>query len=167
MKRQPHLGAIPRTRGGHSEAQGDRSLQEDEMKRAFSIVALVLLILPLLVLLPIALGMAGFLSNAGTMERGAAKGVLTGLLTAFSLAVLPGFLGLIFLGVSVDGMEYRPKWLFWWMLVLGVLWLLYFPAGSMVGIALLLYTIANRKKFGDTHTEQKKTADPKGWQERI
>jgi len=81
-----------------------------------------------------------------------AKRVISGALNLHQLGALLGGLGIMILGFCVDGAEYRPKWLFWWMLILGMIWLFYFPAGTMVGLALLIYTLGNRKKFRATQT---------------
>jgi hypothetical protein len=117
------------------------------MKRVAAIVGLGFLVLPLFGVVWSALAFVMLGNQIHGMDEQAAKGTITGILMMFRAAVLPGFIGIMILGFCIDGAGFRPKWLFWWMAILGILWLFYFPVGTMVGLALVIYTFTNKRKF--------------------
>ncbi|RBP47540.1 hypothetical protein DES53_101337 [Roseimicrobium gellanilyticum] len=118
------------------------------MRRALAITGILFLVAPLLLVLWTVIQYFVLKSQIHHVEEQFARASIV--LMAFQLqgGVCTGFVGMILLGLCVDGQGYRPRWLLWWMISLGVLWLLYFPLGSTLGLALLIYTASKRKKFG-------------------
>jgi hypothetical protein len=64
-----------------------------------------------------------------------------------AIGLLFGLAGLICLLVSLFGFRYRSKGLFWWMIVIGCIWLLACPIGTVFGLLLLLFAILSRNEF--------------------
>ena len=61
-------------------------------------------------------------------------------------------LGLMFLLISVIGLNYRTNWLFWTLLTYSILLLFLIPIGTFLGLTGLIMLSLNRKKFGsDVH----------------
>ena len=106
-------------------------------------VALFLLITPL------ALGITAFLMSrwgGDAAQDPILKSIVLILLVAHRLGALAGCVGVILLGICVDGVEYRPAWLLWTMLCLGALWLFHFPEGTLLGIVLIAYTVLKLRR---------------------
>jgi len=111
-------------------------------KQILAFIGLFLLTVPWLV------SVAAMFGLNGIPQRGAAaRSVLTMLLNSYVLAGLSAMIGIMFLGFAVDGFEYRPRWLFWVLLTLGIAWLPILGAGTMLGLALILYALTNYRKF--------------------
>ena len=72
-------------------------------------------------------------------EVAAARNTLPSLLSGYVVAGLSAMFGILLLGVSIDGMGYRPAWLLRALAGLGVIWLPFYAAGTMVGVAIILY----------------------------
>ena len=111
-----------------------------KMKKALSIIALLFFILPASVKI------FRFLNT----DKADSVLSLWDLLRTYSLymsSLAPAACGFIGLGVIVDALEYKPKWLFKAMITLGIIWLLCYPVGSAIGLCLLVYALGKRKKF--------------------
>ena len=80
-------------------------------------------------------------------EVAAARNTLPSLLSGYVVAGLSAMFGILLLGVSIDGMGYRPAWLLRALAGLGVIWLPFYAAGTMVGVAIILYSLMNYRKF--------------------
>ncbi|MFZ2632993.1 MAG: hypothetical protein WA081_06065 [Desulfosalsimonadaceae bacterium] len=61
---------------------------------------------------------------------------------------LLGYVGFILVAICLDGMKYRPRWFFWALLTLSVLWVFCLPAGPLLGLPLLIYLLIKKKSFG-------------------
>ena len=66
------------------------------------------------------------------------------------VAIIPFFMSAIVL----DGLEIKHKWVFFNFLILGLIWLLCLPIGTVIGIALVVYLLWNIKKFGFFNNKQ-------------
>lgn len=55
--------------------------------------------------------------------------------------------GVAFIFVSLIKFRYRAEWLFWFLVIDGLISLILFPIGTFVGISFLVYGIANRAQF--------------------
>jgi hypothetical protein len=64
-----------------------------------------------------------------------------------------GLVGVAFIFVSLIKFRYRAEWLFWFLVIDGVVSLIVFPIGTVVGISFLVYGIANRAQFLAKTTE--------------
>ena len=119
------------------------------VSKLLAFIGLFLLIIPWLCSAGALLGLSNLIGGirSGDVGDAAAKSLLTMLLNSYALAGLSAMIGIMFLGFAVDGGEYRPRWLFWVLLMLGIVWLPLYAAGTMLGIALILYTLTNYRKF--------------------
>ena len=90
--------------------------------------------------------------QTNSIEPGIAKSKLTTILYQYLYAGLSAMIGLIALGFCVDGFQYRPKWMFWAIMILGLIWLPFYAAGTMLGIALILYASFNYPRFHKNET---------------
>jgi hypothetical protein len=64
-----------------------------------------------------------------------------------------GLVGVAFILVSLIKFRYRAEWLFWFLVIDGVVSLIVLPIGTVVGISFLVYGIANRAQFLAKTTE--------------
>jgi hypothetical protein len=64
-----------------------------------------------------------------------------------------GLVGVAFIFVSLIKFRYRAEWLFWFLVIDGVVSLIVLPIGTVVGISFLVYGIANRAQFLAKTTE--------------
>ncbi|MDC8831377.1 hypothetical protein [Alteromonas gilva] len=65
--------------------------------------------------------------------------------------ILGLFLSLVaicLLTLSVVGLNYRTRWLFWVLIIYSALLLFIFPVGTFVGLVVLVSLVLSRKKFG-------------------
>ncbi|HAV61666.1 MAG TPA: hypothetical protein DCY13_04785 [Verrucomicrobiales bacterium] len=93
------------------------------------------------------LALATHLFPGESMAVESARALTIALLLLYGVVVIPGFLGIMILGFCTDAAGYRPPWLYYVMIFLGLIWLVNFPSGTMVGLALLAYALLNRGKF--------------------
>src|SRR5687767_7526264 len=70
-----------------------------------------------------------------------AKGMVTDYLLAYDGAILIGFVGFLLAGFCLDALGMRPRWYLRSLCVIGILWLFYYPAGTMFGAGLLFYLL--------------------------
>jgi hypothetical protein len=121
-------------------------------KHVAAFVGLSLLIIPWLVSVAAVFQFGELATDvrSSSIEATAAKSTLLAILYKYVLGGLSAMLGILVLGFCVDGMEYRPKWLFWTLLALGLIWLPFYAAGTMLGIAVILYTSLNYRSFYPT-----------------
>jgi hypothetical protein len=66
---------------------------------------------------------------------------ISGHLVGYISAISIGFVGFILAGFCLDGFGMRPRWYLRSLWVIGVLWLFYFPAGTVFGACLLFYLL--------------------------
>ena len=109
------------------------------MKRAFAILGLGLLIVPLLQNL--------------TVERrlNAAKslGEFASTLMSISSGFTIAFVGVMILGILIDGGSgYRKPYILILMAIIGGLWIAFYPHGWFLGVPLILYSLLHRFGFG-------------------
>lgn len=73
-------------------------------------------------------------------------------MSSAALTTVIGFLlsivALTLLAVSVVGLNYRTKWLFWALTVYSTLLLFMVPVGTLFGSIVLVLLVLSRKKFG-------------------
>ena len=114
------------------------------MKKALCIFGTILLTLPLFQMLPASYKLYMF------EKQGQPEVDLWSIFkaaTAYSASLSSGGTGIIVMGFIVDGLQYRPKWLFISMIILGIIWSICYPYGVAIGGILLVYAIGKRKKF--------------------
>ncbi|MBK1880729.1 hypothetical protein [Pelagicoccus mobilis] len=113
------------------------------MKKSLAILGVILLTIPLLWLLS-AVGDALEMSRN---PESITKEKIIDLVYSYKGSGFMGMMAIMWLGFVVDGFGYRERWLWKTMLTFGFVWLFHIPTGTMVGLALFIYTIGNRKKF--------------------
>jgi hypothetical protein len=64
-----------------------------------------------------------------------------------AIGLVPALLGLIFLGIALFGKKYRAAWFFWFLIIYSCFLALYFPVGTIMGLALIIYLIWNKDEF--------------------
>ena len=64
-----------------------------------------------------------------------------------AIGLIIGCIGLLLILVTTFGRNHKPKWLYWFLLTASFFWLLLFPVGSVIGLALLIYLLSQRKTF--------------------
>jgi len=73
-------------------------------------------------------------------------------MSSAALSTVIGFflllVALILLTVSVVGLNYRTKWLFWTLIIYSTLLLFMVPVGTLLGIIVLIMLVINRREFG-------------------
>jgi flagellar motor component MotA len=65
--------------------------------------------------------------------------------TAIGLVV--GLVGLILMLIALFKFKYKEKWFFWFLIVISILMLPRVPAGTIIGMGLLIYLITHRNEF--------------------
>ena len=115
-------------------------------KRITTLVGISLLVVPWFCSVAFISGIFGLLEGT-QVDALAARNTFVSLLNGHVLSGLSAMMGIMALGFSIDGMGYRPKWLLWVIAGLGVVWLPFYAAGTMLGVALILYTIFNYRNF--------------------
>ena len=65
----------------------------------------------------------------------------------FGFGSFVGYIGYVVVGYNFDALPARPRWLYWVMLLIGILWLPHLGLGTCVGLALLVFTIRERDQF--------------------
>ena len=68
-------------------------------------------------------------------------------LIATVVGMLVALLGSILMLVAVFPMRYRSPWLFWLFVVLGTLYVLAFPLGTVIGVVFLVVALTKRQEF--------------------
>jgi hypothetical protein len=63
------------------------------------------------------------------------------------IGLLVGFIGLIFLIVSLTVSRYRAEWFFWFLMIYGLILCGAFPFGTVFGIFFLVYCLTKRREF--------------------
>ncbi len=73
-------------------------------------------------------------------------------MSSAALSTVLGFflflVSICLLAISVVGLSYRSKWLFWTLTIYSTVLLLVFPVGTLFGIMVLSALFLSRKKFG-------------------
>ena len=64
-----------------------------------------------------------------------------------AIGLIPALVGLIFLGIALFGKKYRAAWFFWFLIIYSCFLALYFPVGTIIGVALIIYLIWNKDEF--------------------
>ncbi len=108
-----------------------------KIRNCLAAASLVVLAAPLAIAVVSALGISAL--AASDLEQPAAKETLKSLLTAYFGAISIGFFGFFLAGICLDGRGMRNPWYLRSLWTLGVLWLFYFPVGSIFGACLLVY----------------------------
>lgn len=68
--------------------------------------------------------------------------------TAIGLSI--GLIGVILMLIAHFALEYSAPWLFWLLTVYSILLMYNFPAGTVLGLCLLIYLITRRNEFLNT-----------------
>lgn len=66
-------------------------------------------------------------------------------LIAINTGMLVALVGAMLILIAIYGKRYRAPWLFWLLIILGVVYLPALPLGSLIGLAFLIVAIATRK----------------------
>ena len=81
-----------------------------------------------------------------------AKDEMSYYIVAYAGAIIVGFVGFLLAGICLDGLEFRPRWYLRSLCLIGILWLFYFPAGTIFGAGLLFYLLIQcRSKQSNKH----------------
>lgn len=67
---------------------------------------------------------------------------------------VPALVGAILIAIALIGKKYRATWFFWFLLVYGILLVMNYPTGSLIGGALLVYLLWKRNEFFATNFQQ-------------
>jgi len=68
-------------------------------------------------------------------------------MVATTAGTIVGLIGVILIIISLFACRYRAAWFYWFLIIYGVISLLAFPIGTVVGIAFLVYSRTNRSQF--------------------
>jgi hypothetical protein len=68
-------------------------------------------------------------------------------LIATFVGMLIALIGAVLMLVAVFSCRYRSPWLFWLFIVLGLLYLLAFPLGTLIGVVFLVVALTKRLEF--------------------
>ena len=63
------------------------------------------------------------------------------------VGMLIALLGAVLMLVAVLSCRYRSPWLFWVFIVLGLLYLMAFPLGTLIGVVFLVVALTKRLEF--------------------
>ena len=119
-------------------------------ERFLAFAGLSLLIIPWLAAVASAFGLFSFLTDAhGIAQRDDTRQSLNFLMLTYVVGGLAALAGAITIAFCLDGFEYRPRWMFWVLLVVGLIWIPLWGGGTMIGLALLLYVGFNYRRFGE------------------
>jgi len=119
--------------------------QISRVKKFVAIIGLGLLTFPLL----------RHLSFELRLDSSDSPAEVVSTLLGVSSGLMVGFVGLMILGILVDGGSgYRKPALLIVMLVLGGLWIASYPSGWLLGVPLLVYPLLRRFGFGVRTTEK-------------
>ena len=118
------------------------------MKKLFCIFGVILFSFPLFQMIPSSIEMYRILNTENDADLNLWQAMKT--ITAYSASLSAAGTGIIVMGINVDVLEYKPKWLFTAMIILGLIWSLCYPYGVAIGGVLLVYAIGKRKKFKTT-----------------
>ncbi|MBI1929532.1 hypothetical protein HYR99_35460 [Candidatus Poribacteria bacterium] len=119
---------------------------ERERGRTIAIIGLLCLIFPsFVVLLGTILRMIIVFENwkSGGATRHGISLILPFAIVSFIVALI----GLVFICLALFGYKNRERWFFGSLTVLSILWLLYFPFGTLLGVGLLIFMLMKRKEF--------------------
>jgi len=61
----------------------------------------------------------------------------------FGLAII----GVLLLSIALIPLRYRAKWLFWFLIDIGILYLILFPLGTVIGVGMIAYACLHRPEF--------------------
>lgn len=123
---------------------------KNDSKRLFSILGIGVFAIPLILSLISTYNAYSvfFGSTAKKLESNQVESLITK--TFFGVIGWPllGVVCIIFIAIILDGLNYRRKWIFWILLMMGFLWLACIPAGSVfVGLPLLIYLLIKKNTF--------------------
>jgi hypothetical protein len=84
----------------------------------------------------------------GTNEPEISQEEMSSAALSYVIGLFLFLVALILLTVSIVGLNYRTKWLFWVLIIYSTLLLFMFPLGTLFGIIVLVLLIISRRKFG-------------------
>ena len=113
--------------------------------RTLSVLSLILLVAPL----PIAfIAIAKLLFPAEGINGGVnPAGVFSDCLIRYMSWLVVGMFGFITTGICIDGLRLRSLWFYRALFSVGLLWLLYIPIGSVLGVCLIVYLLLKRNEL--------------------
>lgn len=65
--------------------------------------------------------------------------------TAIGLSL--SLIGLVLICIALFASSYRAVWLFWFLFIYGCILLCIYPAGTVIGVLLLIYCLINKDEF--------------------
>ena len=118
------------------------------MKRAFSLLGLLLLLLPLL----------RHITFEERIAEADSAPKLVATLRGIGSGLTCGFFGLMILGFVCDGGRgFRSRSLFIAMTVLGSAWCYFYPSGWLLGVPLIVYSVGRRLGASSPSASTQKT----------
>jgi biopolymer transport protein ExbB/TolQ len=66
---------------------------------------------------------------------------------ATSIGMALAFVGFILILIALTGTKYRGRWFYRILWTISILWLLFFPIGTIVGIMTMLYLSRHSQEF--------------------
>ncbi len=99
-------------------------------------------------------------AHSGIGDPSQLSAIIGEVLIATFVGMLIALIGAIMLLVAVFSMRYRSPWLFCLLIVLGALYLLAFPLGTIIGVVFLVVALTKRQEFVPTLSNEVPTATP-------
>ena len=87
------------------------------------------------------------MDSDGSTHSEAMAGDIGFALITTAIGLVSALTGFILILIALFGSKYRAPWFFWFLTVWSVLWMFNFPAGTFLGIGLLIYLITHQKEF--------------------
>jgi len=118
--------------------------------KKLAITGAVLQLGPLFGLIGTVIGMLSAFQTMGADGVGdseALAGDISFALITTAIGLCIGLIGLVLMLIALFKSKYRALWFFWFLSVISILMLLRFPAGTIIGISLLIYLITHRNEF--------------------
>lgn len=87
------------------------------------------------------------IDSNGTVDKTVLNSSIGDVMVATTAGTIVGLIGVILIIISLFACRYRAAWFYWFLLIYGVIFLLAFPIGTIVGIVFIVYSRTNRSQF--------------------
>jgi len=94
----------------------------------------------------------GATSRAGGSDPAGLSEDIGTALSATLIGMGVALVGVVLMAVAVLGCGYAERWLFRSLVASGIVWMVFFPAGTILGAAILTVTLWQRKRFAPSDT---------------
>ena len=123
---------------------------EESHGRTLALTGAWLQFCPFIGMLSVFVGVGHLFNQHGSHQAVDINQVASGLMfvnLVFMAGLLLGLIGLIFIAISLIRYQYRAVWFFWFLIIYGVILLVKFPVGTVVGVLFLITSFILRDEF--------------------